>query len=84
MGHHNFYEVDKYEETGCLETQAAFILYSKVGEMIGFGFHIQGVAESKRYVEHPPNLAISVSFSFSIAYSRYPLKLYSGLRNALQ
>jgi len=59
MGSHNFYEVEKYEETGCLETQAAFILYSKAGDMMGFGFHIQGVAQSERWTEYPPNLAIS-------------------------
>jgi len=60
MGRHNFFQVDKFEETGCLETRPAFILYNKQDEMTGFGFTAQGVAASARWVEHPPNLAIEL------------------------
>lgn len=59
MGYHNFFGVEHYEETGCLETGAAFLMFNKPGELLGFGFHIQGVANSTKYVEYPPNLAIS-------------------------
>ncbi|CAG7819492.1 unnamed protein product [Allacma fusca] len=59
MGRHNFYEVDTYDETNCTKSEGYFLLYNKQEELSGFGFRIQGLVES-RYIEQPPNIAISL------------------------
>jgi charged multivesicular body protein 7 len=59
MGRHNFYQVDTYDATNCTQSEGYFLLYNRQEQLSGFGFRIQGLVES-RYVEQPPNLAISL------------------------
>lgn len=59
MGRHNFYQVETYDETNCTKSEGYFLLFNRDEQLSGFGFRIQGEIPSK-YVEHPPNLAISL------------------------
>jgi len=60
MGWHNFFEVEKYEQTDCTEVQPTCILYNEFDEMHGFCLTFAGLASSPRY-EHPNSAGIEAS-----------------------
>jgi len=59
MGYHNFYKVESFAETNCLEIFPIFGLYDYNGDQIGFGFVAVGTSESNHF-EHPPAAAVKL------------------------
>jgi len=57
MGLHNFFEVDKWQETNCDRVQPTQATFNLDEEMTGFVFQIFGPTNSTRF-ETPPNEAL--------------------------
>jgi len=49
MGWHNFYGVEKYEETDCTEVDPTCLLYNEKDELIGFCLRYEGKVTSPRF-----------------------------------
>jgi hypothetical protein len=60
MGWHNFFEVEKYDESDCSEVQPTCLLFNEHDELHGFCLTYAGLATSPRF-EHPNSAGIEAS-----------------------
>jgi len=58
MGQHNFFEVEKYEDTDCAILQPTFLLFNTQDQLIAFGLLFMGNATSPRF-EDPSSAAVA-------------------------
>jgi hypothetical protein len=59
MGLHNFFEVEKWQETNCTQIQPTQATFNLDNELTGFVFQALGPSSNPQY-ETPPNLALMV------------------------
>lgn len=58
MGHHNFFQIENYQDHNCTEVFPFFGLFTEKGELLGFGFSNPGTVKHHRF-ENPSAQAIS-------------------------